>query len=146
MNKTKLKRFVLRLVCVLAIAAIAVCTCGCEKRSTTLDVDTSGATVTEIGEGKNTFDFEVIDLEQKVTKFKVKTDKTIVGDALIENGLIEGDEGDFGLYVKKVNGILADYDVDQTYWAFYINGEMAMTGVDTTEIEEGAVYSFKIEK
>jgi hypothetical protein len=146
MNKTKLKRFVLRLVCVLAIAAIAVCTCGCEKRSTTLDVDTSGATVTEIGEGKTTFDFEVIDLEQKVTKFKVKTDKTIVGDALIENGLIEGDEGDFGLYVKKVNGIVADYDADQTYWAFYINGEMAMTGVDGTEIEEGAVYSFKIEK
>ena len=146
MNKTKLNSFVLRLVCVLAIAAIAVCTCGCEKRSTTLDVDTSGVSVTEIGEGKTTFDFEVIDLEQKVTKFKVKTDKTIVGDALVENGLIEGDEGDFGLYVKKVNGIVADYDADQTYWAFYINGEMAMTGVDGTEIEEGAVYSFKIEK
>jgi hypothetical protein len=136
----------LRLVCVLAIAAIAVCTCGCEKRSTTLDVDTSGVTVTEIGEGKTTFDFEVIDLEQKVTKFKVKTDKTIVGEALVENGLIEGDEGDFGLYVKKVNGIVADYDVDKTYWSFFINGEMAMTGVDGTEIEEGAVYSFKVIK
>lgn len=146
MNKTTFKTVVLRLVCVLAIAAIAFCTFGCETRSTTLDVDTSDATVTEVGEGKTTFDFEVIDGDGNVTKFKVSTDKTIVGDALVENGLVEGDEGDYGLYVKKVNGILADYDKDQTYWAFYINGEMAMTGVDTTEIEEGAVYSFKIEK
>ena len=49
------------------------------------------------------------------------------------------------LYVKVVNGITADYEVDQTYWAFYINGEMAMTGVDATDVEDGVVYSFKVE-
>ena len=146
MNKMKLKTFVLRLVCVLAIAAIAVCTCGCEKKSTSLDVDTSGAAVTEIGEGATTFDFEVIDIKEKVTKFKVSTDKKIVGEALLDVGLIEGDEGPYGLYVKKVNGIVADYDVDKTYWSFFINGEMAMTGVDGTEIEDGTVYSFKVIK
>ena len=60
--------------------------------------------------------------------------------------LIDGEEGAYGLYVMMVNGITADYDVDQTYWAFYINGEMAMTGVDTSNIEAGATYSFKVEK
>ena len=69
-----------------------------------------------------------------------------MGDALLELGLIEGEEGAYGLYVKKVNGITADYDTDQTYWAFYINGEMAMTGVDATDVEAGATYSFKVEK
>ena len=69
-----------------------------------------------------------------------------MGDALLELGLIEGEEGAYGLYVKKVNGITADYDTDQTYWAFYINGEMAMTGVDATDIEAGSVYSFKVSK
>ena len=49
-------------------------------------------------------------------------------------------------YVKKVNGITADYDADQTYWAFYVNGEYATAGVDSTTIEEGATYSFKVEK
>ena len=63
-----------------------------------------------------------------------------------ELNLIAGDESEYGLYVKQVNGITADYDVDQTYWAFYINGEMAMTGVDTTDVEAGATYSFKVEK
>ena len=79
-------------------------------------------------------------------KFDIATDKTTVGDALLELGLIAGEEGAYGLYVKQVNGITADYDVDQTYWAFYVNGEYGMTGVDATDIEAGATYSFKVEK
>ena len=49
--------------------------------------------------------------------------------------------GEYGLYIKKVNGILADYSVDMSYWSFYINGEMASTGVDGAKIDETAVYS-----
>ena len=67
-------------------------------------------------------------------------------EALLELELINGDEGQYGLYVKEVNGITADYDVDQTYWAFYVDGEYAMSSVDTTEIEDGKTYSFKVEK
>ena len=94
---------------------------------------------TELGEGAKTITVEVKADGQSVT-FTVKTDKDTVGAALLEHGLIAGEEGSYGLYVKTVNGMLADYDVDQTYWAFYINGEYAMSGVDTTEIEEGATY------
>ena len=78
--------------------------------------------------------------------FEIHTDKTIVGEALLDLELIEGDMGDFGLYVKTVNGITADYDTDGTYWAFYVNGEYAMTGVDMTDIVDGDTYSFKVEK
>ena len=100
---------------------------------------------TTLGKGSKAFTFEVTAYE-KTVKFTVKTDKSTVGDALTELGLIEGEDGDFGLYVKKVNGILADYDVDQTYWAFYINGEYGMSGVDTTAIENGKTYAFRREK
>ena len=93
----------------------------------------------EFGEGSKTVVVEVTAEEQTVT-FTVHTDKDTVGAALLEHGLIAGDQGDYGLYVKVVNGIIADYDVDQSYWAFYINGEYAMTGVDATEITEGATY------
>ena len=95
----------------------------------------------EFGKGAKTVVVEVKVEEQAVT-FTVKTDKNTVGEALQEHGLIDGEESAYGLYVKAVNGITADYDVDQSYWAFYINGEMAMTGVDTTEITAGAVYQF----
>lgn len=101
---------------------------------------------TVLGEGATVFTFVVVDGEGNEKTFEIHTDKTTVGDALLEQELITGEDGDYGLYVKSVNGITADYDVDGTYWAFYINGEMAMTGVDTTNVEEGATYSFKVEK
>ena len=99
----------------------------------------------EFGEGAKTVKVEVKVEEQMIT-FTIKTDKKTVGEALIENELISGDEGDYGLYVKKVNGIVADYDVNQSYWAFYINGEMAMTGVDMTDIDETAIYRLEYAK
>lgn len=92
-----------------------------------------------LGSGEKTLTVEVTAEEQTLT-FTVKTDKKTVGEALLDVGLIEGDEGPYGLYVKKVNGITADFDKDQTYWAFYIGEELAMTGVDATQIEEGSVY------
>lgn len=107
---------------------------------------TVASDVTELGEGKATFNFSVVDKDGNETKFVIHTDAETVGAALLEHGLIEGEEGQYGLYVKKVNGILADYDVDQTYWGFYVNGEYGMSGVDSTNIEEGANYSFKVSK
>ena len=98
------------------------------------------------GEGKTKFSFSVTDKDGNTTDFEISTDKTIVGEALQELGLIEGDESEYGLFVKKVNGITADFDVDKTYWAFYVNGSYASSGVDTTEIKEGESYAFKVEK
>ncbi len=102
--------------------------------------------VTELGEGAVSFNFTVVDKDGNETKFVIHTDAETVGAALLEHGLIEGEESQYGLYVKKVNGILADYDVDQTYWGFYVNGEYGMSGVDTTNIEAGVEYSFKVSK
>ena len=100
---------------------------------------------TEFGNGAKTVVVEVKAEDHQVT-FTIKTDKDTVGAALLEHGLIAGEEGAYGLYIKQVNGITADYDVDQTYWSFYINGEYAMTGVDTTEITEGATYQLEYTK
>lgn len=94
---------------------------------------------TELGEGATTVTVLVKADERQVT-FTIHTDKTTVGEALQEHNLLEGEESEYGLYAKEVNGIVADYDVDQYYWAFYINGEYAMSGVDTTNIEEGVTY------
>ena len=93
----------------------------------------------EFGKGSKTIKVEVKAEEQTVT-FTINTDKDTVGEALAEHDLIDGEEGPFGLYVKKVNGIVADYDEDRHYWAFYIDGEESMTGVDGTEIDENVTY------
>lgn len=94
---------------------------------------------TAIGEGTKTLTVEIKADGQMIT-LTVKTDEKTVGAALLKENLITGDPGDYGLYIKSVNGMVADYDVDQTYWAFYENGEYAMTGVDSTDIKEGVTY------
>ena len=58
----------------------------------------------------------------------------------VSYALIDGDESEYGLYVKKVNGITADYEKDKSYWAFYKDGEYMQTGVDSTEIADGEHY------
>ena len=102
--------------------------------------------VTVLGEGAKTFEFSVIDLEGNETWFEIHTDEETVGGALIALNLLEGDEGPYGLYVKTVNGITADYDKDKVYWAFYVDDNYGTAGVELTEIEEGTVYSFRISK
>ena len=94
---------------------------------------------TAFGQGATTVQVEV-KAEDKSVTFTIKTDKKTLGDALFEHGLIAGEEGAYGLYIKVVNGITADYDVDQSYWGFYKNGEYMMTGVDVTEIANGEHY------
>ena len=87
----------------------------------------------------------MVDTSGEETSFEISTDKSIVGDALLDEGLIAGEDGQYGLYVKTVNGITLDFDTDGKYWAFYVNDQYATAGVDTTEIVDGETYSFKAE-
>lgn len=95
---------------------------------------------------EQSFTFEVVDKDGNTETFSITTDKSTVGDALLEEGLIAGENGQYGLYVTEVNGIVADYNVDGTYWAFYVDGAYASSGVDTTDVVDGSTYSFKVEK
>ena len=63
-----------------------------------------------------------------------------------EYGFISGDDSDYGLYVKVVNGVKAEYETDGTYWAFYVNGDLATTGVSSTPVEDEMSYMFQIEE
>ena len=128
-----LKRLSLLLVCML-FAGSMLTACGKAKA----DSNTKGS-------GNTEFTFVVVDADGNQTDFKIKTDAKTVGEALLAEGLIAGDDSEYGLYVKTVNGITVDYDTDGKYWAFYIDGEYAMTGVDATDIVAGSTYMFKVE-
>ena len=132
-------------IALLFICIFSLVACGNSVDKTGLWENATYLQDTEFGEGAKTVTVEVKVEEQTVT-FTINTDKKTVGEALVENKLIEGDQGAYGIYIKKVNGITADYDIDQSYWAFYINGEMAMTGVDSTDIDENAIYRLEYTK
>ncbi len=125
-----------RLVLMVLIAAMVLCFAACGQTKAPSDVP---------AEGTKSFTFEVVERDGSVKTFDIVTSAGTVGEALIEEGLIQGEEGPYGLYVKTVNGSTYDYDKDGCYWAFYVNGEYGMTGAELTEIEDGAVYAFKAE-
>lgn len=151
MKMKRIKKSLSLILCIVLIVVMALFTIGCndnENKETT-EAKEAVTTVKDsnvLGEGDSQFMFTVVDKEGNETEFEIHTDKKIVGEALLELDLIAGEDGDYGLYVKEVNGITADYETDGTYWAFYVNGEYATAGVDATEIVEGSSYAFKVEK
>ena len=142
------------ILCMVLIVAMALSTVGCNgsKDSGAASGDAgaqAGAEVQreggELGEGSKEFALTVTDKDGNETQFEIHTDKETVGEALQELNLTDGEEGEYGLFVKTVNGITADYDADGVYWAFYVNGEYAASGVDVTQITEGDSYALKVE-
>ncbi len=89
--------------------------------SYTTEAITDGA---EFGEGDKSFTLEVADEDANVISCVVYTNASTVGEALSDLNLIDGDDSD---------------------WAFYVDGEYAVTGVDDTEVTDGSTYAFKVE-
>lgn len=96
---------------------------------------------TEIGNGEKTLTVKVT-TEEKSVALTLHTDKETLGDALTEHELISGEQGGYGLYVKTVNGIYADYNKTKSYWSVNKDGEYMTVGVDSAQIEDGEVYDF----
>jgi hypothetical protein len=93
-----------------------------------------------IEDGQAAYEVEII--EDNVTMFNVKTTPAMVGTVLLELGIIDGEVSQFGLMVKTVDGLYADFNETGAYWQFQLDGEFSMTGVDSTEIQEGVTYAF----
>ena len=136
--KKNSNRKLLSLILVLVLTAAAALTgcSGAPTETTTEPVQTStpteapqpGGAATELGEGSKSFDFTIVDKEGNTHLYVIRTDAEMVGQALLEQELIAGEEGPYGMY-----------------WSFYVNGEYAMLGVDQTPITEGESYMIKAE-
>ncbi len=144
-----MKKFSSILIAIMSVA-ILFCSCNTNSQTNTTTQETPQAqdifALSEIGEGEKSFILEVQTEEGETHSINVKTNKQTVGEALSEYAIIDGEQGPYGLYIKYVNGILADYNINGAYWAFYINGELASQGADLTEINENYIYSFRFEK
>ena len=118
----------LALVLVFVLTAAAALT-GCSgKPAETTVPPAESQPVTELGEGATNFELTIVDKEGVTHLYRIHTNVGMVGEALIEVDLIDGEQGPYGMY-----------------WSFYVNGEYALTGVDQTPVELGAQYMLKAE-
>lgn len=140
MKKTRFLLLLLALLC-----ALYLCSCFDAPDTVELWKNANYSIDTTLGMGQKTVSVAVTAGEKTIV-FTVKTDADTLGEALISEGLIEGEAGPYGLYIKRVNGMLADYDIDQSWWGFYKEGEMMMSGVDSATIVGGESFELIYEK
>ena len=127
MKQTKLFR-TLSLVFAVLIAATVLCT-ACTQAKT--QAGTKTITVQIIVDGTDT-----------VSK-SITTDAEYLRGALEEEDLIAGEESQYGLFVKTVNGITVD-DSKQQWWCFTKGGADLFTGVDDTPIADGDTFEITL--
>lgn len=92
--------------------------------------------------GEKTIQVQVVANEEQEA-FTLKTAEEFLGAALLENGLVEGENGPYGLFITTVNGITADESQNQ-WWCITRGGEQLSTGADSTPIADGEQYELTL--
>ena len=95
-------------------------------------------------EGSKTVFFHVTHGDGSGKDFTVSSDGATLGDALKSRGIIQGEEGPYGMFVTAVDGEAAVEELHQ-WWCFYKDGEMLPAGVDDTVIADGEHYEASLE-
>lgn len=87
--------------------------------------------------GGKTITVNVVHKDGTEKEFTYQTEEEYLGPCLLAEGLVEGENGSFGLMITAVDGETADWNVDKSYWALFIGEEYATTGADTTPVNDG---------
>lgn len=93
-------------------------------------------------EGQKTITVTVVHKDGSEKLFTCKTTEVYLGPVLLAEKIVEGDMGDYGLFITAADGEIADYSVDGGWWAVYKGEEQTTTGADQVVIEDGD--SFRI--
>ena len=86
---------------------------------------------------------EIVAPPAETKTLALRTDAEFLRQALEEQGLIQGDESAYGLFVTSVDGIAADAS-KQEWWCFTKGGEELFTGVDSTPIQDGDKFEITL--
>lgn len=92
------------------------------------------------GAGK-TITVEVVHKDNSTKTFTYTTQEEYLAGVLVGEGLVEDNQGSFGLYILVVDGERADYEQDGAYWALLKDGEATTTGASETPVNDGDSFS-----
>ena len=101
------------------------------------------ATRPETEAGSKAYTVTVVHKDGSVKDFAYRTDAEYLADALLEEGLVSGEDSQYGLTIITVDGEAAVWDTDNAYWALWIGEEMAMTGASETPVYDGSIFKLE---
>ena len=76
--------------------------------------------------GEKTIGLTVVFSQDNQKEYKIHTDAENLGDALKEEKLVDGTQGEYGLYIEMVDGVTADAS-NQEWWCITKGGETLNT-------------------
>ena len=94
----------------------------------------------ETSAGAKSITVTVVHQDSSEKVFEYNTDEEFLGAVLLAEGLVEGEEGPYGLTINVVDGEAASWEENQSYWALFIGEEYATTGADTTPVNDGDTF------
>ena len=77
--------------------------------------------------------------------FQYHTDAEYLVEVLKENELVSGEEGEYGLFIKTVDGETAD-ESKQQWWCITKGGEQVNTSADQTPIADGEQFELTLKE
>lgn len=93
--------------------------------------------------GSKDITVQVVDKDGKTEDFEYHTDRQYLGEVLQDEKLVEGENGEYGLFITSVNGIKADAS-NQEWWCITKGGEYLNTSADKTPVEDGDAYELTL--
>lgn len=128
----------LRLITILVIVMMIFVGCSSNSNNDS-NVDNNDNAETE----KN-IKVDVVLADGTSKTFEITTTADNLGDALVEEKLVEGEDSQYGLYIKTVDGVTVDESKEE-WWCLTKNGgETVNTGVDSTEISDGDKFELTL--
>ncbi len=94
-------------------------------------------------EGSKNITVEVIHRDTSLNTFTYSTDREYLGEVLKDEGLVSGEEGPYGMFIKSVDGETAD-ESNQEWWCITKNNEKLGTSADQTPIADGEKYELTL--
>lgn len=94
-------------------------------------------------QGAKTITVDVIHKDTSQKTFEYHTDREYLGEVLIDEGLVSGEEGAYGMFITTVDGETVD-NANQEWWCITKNQEMLNTSADQTPIADGEKYELTL--
>lgn len=96
-------------------------------------------------QGEKEITILVIHGDQTEKEFQYRTDAEYLVEVLKENELVDGEEGEYGLFIKTVDGETAD-EGKQQWWCITKGGEQVNTSADQTPVADGEQFELTLKE